>query len=115
MSNIAYLEESDFSTDGKLLIDEPVVCLVYANWCPPCQHFKPTFYKLADNINMKVSCIELDGHLPGQKELSDKIKKVIPGMEGTPTVVMFVNGRVAAKYNGDRSLESLLDFCSQVN
>jgi|SRR5690606_31199452 len=112
MTDIAYLEETDFTNDGKLVINDPVVCLVYANWCPPCQQFKPTYYKLADHVNMKVACIELDGHLPGQKELADKVKKIIPGMEGTPTVVLFVNGRVVSKYNGDRSLESLIEFCS---
>lgn len=112
MDRVAYLDDGDFAADGRLLITDPAICLVYANWCPPCQAFKPTYYKLAEVVdNVMVACIELDGHLPGQKELADRVKLILPQLEGTPSVYMFVDGRPVAKYEGDRTLEGLLEFC----
>ena len=97
MSNVAYLEDSDFTQEGKLLIDEPVICLIYANWCPPCIAFKPEFYKFAEMSPIAVACIEMDGHLPGQKELTDRVNFIVPELQGTPTVVVFV--KLAAVLN----------------
>jgi thiol-disulfide isomerase/thioredoxin len=113
MSNVAYLENSDFTREGKLLIDEPVLCLIYANWCPPCVAFKPEFYKFAEQSPIAVACIEMDGHLPGQKELTDRVNFIVPELQGTPTVVVFVNGRVAEKYLGDRTASALMKFAQK--
>ncbi len=114
MDKIAYLEDSDFTSSGQLLIGEPTICLVYANWCPPCQAFKPTYYELANVVsNVRISCIELDGHLPGQKELADRIKIILPDLNGTPSIYMFVSGLPVEKYEGDRTLDGLVAFCSK--
>lgn len=114
MDKIAYLEDSDFSSDGRFLINDPTVCLVYANFCPPCVAFKPTYYELAGVVNnVRVACIELDGHLPGQKELADRIKTIFHDLEGTPSIYMLRNGSVVEKYDGDRTLDGLLAFTSR--
>jgi thiol-disulfide isomerase/thioredoxin len=111
-NTIVYLEDQDFTPEGKLLVDVPVICLIYASYCPPCIEFKPIYYELPSKINgIIVSCIETDGHLPGQKELMARMNTIFPGLQGTPTVVMFNRGYVEAVYDGDRTLESLLKFC----
>lgn len=112
--DIAYLDNRDFTNDGRLKIPGTVFCLVYANWCPPCMAFKPTFHKLVDHVKhkMKVCCIEMDGKLAGQKELADRIHQVIPQLQGTPTIVMFSNGKLVEVYDGDRSLGDLVKFTS---
>ena len=111
MSDVAYFEEADFDQNNMLKMQDDVVCLVYANWCPPCQSFKPIFFDLSGQVKAKVAAIELDGHLPGQKELADKIHSIVKDLQGTPTVCLFRNGRVVAVYDGDRSFESLVEFC----
>lgn len=109
---IIYLEDQDFTPEGKLLLNEPVVCLIYANHCPPCIEFKPTYYELPSHVNgVVVSCVETDGHLPGQAELMKRFNMIFPGLQGTPTVVMFKNGYIEAIYEGDRTLQSLVEFC----
>lgn len=114
MDKIAYLENTDFDASGRFLINDPTVCLVYANFCPPCTAFKPTYYELAATVtNVRVACVEMDGHLPGQKELADRIQRVFPGLQGTPSIYMFVNGHVVERYDGDRTLDGLLAFCAR--
>ncbi len=110
MDTVAYLEDSDFMPDGMLKLKKPVICLIYANWCPPCVDFKPVYYQLTEILPMHIACIELDGHLPGQKELAARVGKIVPNFAGTPTVCMFVDGDVVAVYEGDRTIESLVDF-----
>jgi hypothetical protein len=108
---IVYFEDGDFTPEGKLIVDIPVVCLIYANYCPPCTEFKPTYYQLPSHLSgVVVACIETDGHLPGQKELASRVNTIFPGLQGTPTVVMFNGGYVDAVYEGDRTLQSLVDF-----
>lgn len=113
MDNIAFLENEDFTADGKLVLPETVIVLIYANWCPPCEAFKPTFFELASHTDARVACIELDGHLPGQKELADRIHAVFPDLQGTPTVCVYVGGQVAGVFDGERDLESLIAFSRQ--
>jgi len=84
--------------------------LIYANWCPPCEAFKPTFFDLANNTDIQIACIELDGHLPGQKELADRIHDVFPDLQGTPTICAYVNGSIDSVFDGNRDLASLIQF-----
>jgi thiol-disulfide isomerase/thioredoxin len=114
MDKIAYLENSDFSQDGKFLVNDPTICLIYANWCPPCTAFKPIYYELAGVVNnVRIACIELDGHLPGQEELGARVKTIFRDLEGTPSIYMLKDGKVAGRYDGERTLDGLLAFCNQ--
>ena len=81
------------------------VVLVYADWCPHCQNFKPEwrkFRKMARNMP-KLRTSELD--------VDDKTNKAMIkslGVKTYPTVVMITPSGQKIKYNGDRSSVDLL-------
>ena len=81
------------------------IVLVYADWCPHCQNFKPEwrkFRKMARNMP-KLRTSELD--------VDDKTNKAMIkslGVKTYPTVVMITPSGQKIKYSGDRSSVDLL-------
>jgi protein disulfide-isomerase A6 len=117
-SNVIYLENEDFTPDGKFRhkLGKDVVALIWASWCGYCKSIKPTYQQFANSPvkdKVVVACIQADGNTDGEKELGKRIRTMIPGFQGFPTIVRFdKNGNFKKMYNGDRSLKSLQDFVS---
>lgn len=81
------------------------VVLVYTDWCPYCQEFKPEwrkFRKMARNMP-KLRTSELDAEDKTNKAM---IKSL--GVKTFPTVVMITPSGQKIKYGGDRSSVDLL-------
>lgn len=119
LNNVVYLENEDFAPDGKFRhrLGKDVVVLIWASWCGYCKSIKPTYQQFA-NSNIKdkvvVACIQADGNTDGEKELGKRIRTMIPGFQGFPTIVLIDKntGKIKKMYNGDRSLQSIQQFAS---
>lgn len=105
--NVAYLEDTDFDSRGRLMTDSDYVVLVFANWCMACTHFKPIFQEFADQSRTRCAVIESDGTLPGQEELNSRLKQLIPDLGGFPTLVFFRNGKILKTHTGSLPHEDL--------
>lgn len=74
----------------------------YAPWCGHCMILEPTYYKLAQSLqhdkSVSISRINCDVYQKICREY---------GVKGYPTLHWIVDGKVAGKYEGSRSLSSL--------
>lgn len=77
----------------------------YAPWCGHCMILEPTYYKLAQSFqydkSVSISRINCD--------LYHKVCREY-GVKGYPTLHWIVDGKVAGKYEGSRSLDSLKEY-----
>jgi len=112
-SKVMFLTNEDFDQNGILTYqpDKPVICMIYADWCPHCIHLKPTYVEFANQKgDDTVVAIHTDSDLPSVKALMTRLPKIIPKAQGLPTIVKFKDGKYVGEYSGDRSLNSLIDF-----
>jgi len=132
---IGFLEESDFTKDGKMDISKKSslatvgnvkssdVCVVeiYADWCGYCQQAKPIYDEVAKKVSEKgnnVKFFKING--TGEQSKSDKerkesemklmevIKKNHEDFEGFPTFYFFKNGEKIGKHSGEVTKENLI-------
>jgi thiol-disulfide isomerase/thioredoxin len=123
LTNVYYLEDSDF--DGNKLVgfkkmgmeNKPVLCFVFASWCGHCKIAKPEFQKFANMIKdmgepIYVCAIQADGKSEGEQMLAKKVReqKIIPGFQGFPHILKYVDGNPAGNYEGPRKADDLLKF-----
>jgi len=83
--------------------DKPMIILFYADWCPHCVAFKPTWDKLAAKLekNPKVQVAQVE--YENIKDIPKKFKNI----RGFPTIQMIKGGKVISEYDGVRTVEDL--------
>jgi thiol-disulfide isomerase/thioredoxin len=115
--DIAYLEDEDFDSSGKLLMKskKPVVVILQGLFCGYCTKMKPAFQSLAEKMKNKVTCatIQIDGN-ESEKKLGKRLDKIMGKFKGVPTVVAFKGGNFYKEYKGDRSEQSLIEFAESL-
>ena len=83
---------------------DDVVILLFAEWCPPCQRFKPTFHSASLQANIQFYAVDYV-QVPSLKE-------IIEGLKTFPTVYRYSKGVLQSKYEGTRTIEDLLAWCA---
>lgn len=119
--NIPYLEDEDISSTGELnprvtLGGSYDICVVMikGDFCGYCQEMVPTFQKFADeNKDILCAAIKIDGG-ESEKKLGEKVQKFVIGYQGVPTVIGFRNGKYTKTHEGDRTVESLVQFARSI-
>lgn len=114
---IAYLENSDFDSEGNLVNpqipkNKPVVIMIQSSWCGHCRNAKPAFQEFANKSYPNVFCatIQADGERESEKQLGKRLKVIKPGFLGFPDYVLYKNGkRVDVNIQG-RSVSALEQF-----
>lgn len=89
----------------------PALVLFHANWCGACKHAKPSWDQAKDTLQKTAS---------GQIEVIDIEQTANPAavqandIKGFPTIRFYPHGfgqpQTFAEYNGNRTVESLLNF-----
>ena len=73
----------------------PVLLELGAGWCPPCRALEPHLVALArERIDIEVATLDVDDNPDTAARL---------GVRALPTLVLFVDGRVAAQLVGAQS------------
>jgi len=118
--NVAYLENSDFNSEGRLINRDipkglPVVVMIFASWCHHCQVASPAFQNFANKNSGKVFCaaIQSDGSRETEKELFKRIKEIYPDFKGFPDFLLFKNGTMQKKTIKGRDESHLIEFAGQ--
>ena len=116
---VAYLEDSDFTKDGKLSnkdipSDLPVVVMMQSSWCGHCKKAKPAFQEFANKMQGKVFCatIQADGDRQSEKDLGNRLKTIKSDFVGFPTYVLIKDGIVSDKKINGREVTDLIEFSS---
>mgnify|MGYP001176167430 FL=1 len=84
--------------------------LFYAEWCPHCQRFEPTWDKLENQLNgtnMNGQTVHIQKIDCAMDENSEKC--AANGVNGYPTIKCFTQNGVK-EYDGKRDLESLKTY-----
>lgn len=111
---VGYLEDTDFTKDGKLIAGQgkPAIVMVWASWCPHCKNMKQAFADAAEKLQGKAlfACAQQDGDKDSEKRAVQIISGRY-GVKGFPTILKFdASGKFVETYKGDRSTNSLIAF-----
>ena len=124
---IFYLEDSDFTSDGKLIPHKDdkgkvYVVMIFATWCGPCKTTKPEYAKLLkelDPAKVRVACINGSGSrgsnptTQGEQDLMKRLSGIVP-FKGFPTICVFgTDGTFKEIHSGPRTAQAIKDTISK--
>jgi thioredoxin len=85
--------------DEVIKKDKYVLVDFWAAWCAPCRMIAPVVEKIAEDYSSKITVAKVD--IDAQQELAIRY-----GIQSIPTVILFKDGKVAAKEIGVKPLKS---------
>lgn len=80
---------------------KPVIAKCSAIWCPPCNAVRPHYHKLAEELQDKITFVEID-----IDSFTDSQKLNIKGI---PAFIGYKHGKEKLRFSGARSYEELKD------
>ncbi|QPV62984.1 thioredoxin [Halosimplex litoreum] len=93
--------ESEFEetvAEGVVLVD------FYADWCGPCKMLEPIVEDIAETTDATVAKVDVDAHQGLAREY---------GVQGVPTLVLFVDGEPAERRVGVQDEGALRELVGQ--
>ncbi len=96
------VSSSDFESE-VLKSPIPVVVDFFATWCGPCRMLAPVLESTAEDYEGKVKFVKLD--VDNAAEISIQY-----GVMSIPTLIMFIDGKEAAKTVGALGAEELAEW-----
>ncbi len=85
--------------DDLLANEKFVLVDFWATWCAPCRMIAPVIEKLSEQYEGKITVAKVD--VDQQQELSIRY-----GIQSIPTVILYKDGKIAAKEIGVKPLNS---------
>ena len=89
---------ADVVGDGVVLVD------FYADWCGPCKMLAPVVEDIAKTTDATVAKVDVDAHQGLAREY---------GVQGVPTVFLFVDGEATERLVGMQDEGTLRDLIEQ--
>lgn len=81
---------------------ENVLVEFYATWCPHCKAMEPVVQQVGEMLEGKVKIVQLD--IDSNTEAADAEE-----VTGTPTFILYRNGRQVWRQSGEMPGETLLN------
>lgn len=116
MQNVIYLEGSDFNPDGSVVSDgRPTIIMCYADYCGHCKSAKPAFQSIVSKApNIRVCAVHGGDGGATDRQAEEVVRNLLKPFRGYPSyLLMDKNGRFVSAYEGDRSAEAIIEFCSK--
>ena len=88
----------DVVAEGVVLVD------FYADWCGPCKMLAPVVEDIAETTDATVAKVDIDAHQGLAREY---------GVQGVPTVFLFVDGEATERLVGMQDEGTLRDLIEQ--
>jgi hypothetical protein len=116
MSRIVFLTPADFTVIGNrnktlAITVKGNVLVLYKQNDELSRQFEPVFTKLA-NVENRVTFAVLDVSSQGGREIVGISRSTTTPIQGTPTLILYLNGRPHTRFNGSRTIESIRNFIS---
>lgn len=93
----------------RIMNGNPGIILIHAHWCNHCTKFKPTYQKIAAQLNQagdSFACLAIESE--ELKKDNGAVSNAL-NIEGFPTLNWVdQNGKVLGQYKGDRDPNSIL-------
>lgn len=106
MENVRMVRD-DGDLVGLLKNDKPSAVMFYADWCPDCVRFNPTFAALAGEYGKRIAFLAVDvARLPDLEEQY--------GIGLIPTVLLFQDGKLARTWEFVEDIESYRKHFAQI-
>ncbi len=94
----------------KIENKETFLLFVWQEGCTHCEAFKPIFNNVIKKMDLKVYGIDLKG----LSEDEYKVFKNKTFVTGTPSLVLFEDGKYIDKFVGNKTEEELLEFLNEM-
>jgi len=89
---------------GEVVADGVVLVDFYADWCGPCKMLAPVVEDIAETTDATVAKVDVDAHQGLAREY---------GVQGVPTVFLFVDGEATERLVGMQDEGTLRDLVEQ--
>jgi len=99
-----YAVDGDADLESFVASNDVVLADFYADWCGPCKMLAPIVERLAAETEAGVAKVDVDVN---QQLAADY------GVQGVPTLVLFVNGEQVKKMVGVQSEDQLRSLITQ--
>lgn len=118
MNSIIFLSEQDFTIQqgkkGNVLCNNlPGISLVlfFSNKCPHCSDVFPVFKVLPQRVpECQFALLNISTNV----NVARMSQRTIAPISHVPFIILYVNGRPAMKYNGEKSLQAISGFVNEV-
>lgn len=108
IKGVLHLTDNTFSK--SISTKEPVLVMFYAPWCGHCKRMKPDYTKAAEELgNEGATCKMAMVDCTQNPEVTETY-----GINGFPTIKLFMNGKYVEDYHGSRTTDDLKSFMKRI-
>ena len=105
------ISQSEVHLNAKITNSKPGMLLIYADWCPHCHTFLPTFNEIHKAIGHSFTIVGLEN---ADLEKYPKVSKALD-FQSFPTIKFFdQNGKIISHYKGSRTKQEILDHICKI-
>ena len=111
---VLHLRRCDFDGEGRLrakyFSDKVVAVMVYSDSCPHCHTAAPEYQKAASQASDRFvfAAIHANGNVPGERECSEILDKILVEYRGVPDFAFFLGGIPAGVQVNGRTASEII-------
>ena len=112
VDSAALIFDTDFPAFEKDVVEashaQPVLVDFWADWCPPCRMLTPVLERLIPVYGGRIRLAKIEVDADDNMKLAGRY-----AMRGFPTVLLFVNGEMVARFHSAKSESWVREFIAE--